>query len=391
MTNKEQSNHKAERVILTTNPSITALDQRQWNMMVPEDDPSLQYEFLRALEDSGSCISETGWAPCHIAASIDGQLIGGAPCYLKNHSYGEFVFDWAWANAYERAGMSYYPKLLIAVPFTPVSGARIISHPDHDSAAIRSHIAGALPTIAEKLKVSSVHCIFCNTNDLDALTANNFVSREGRQFHWHNPGYQNFDDFLSALSSKKRKNIIRERRRVKDQGIQLTWVDGPDITTQHKNLLYACYQNTIREHGSYAYLTSSFFENLIQALPNSVQMLVASKDNKDLACGFFLRGKNTLYGRYWGALEHVTDLHFEVCYYTPIEYCIEHQLLKFEAGAQGEHKLSRGLTPQKTLSAHWLVNPGFHEAVKQFTLNEQDHLAEYTQMLESHSPFKQTE
>ena len=385
------ANDKGARVVLTTNARMDQIDPDAWNRMVSDDDPSLRHEFLKALESSESCSRETGWIPCHITATRDDVLLGGAPCYLKTHSYGEFVFDWAWANAYERAGLAYYPKLLIASPFTPVSGQRILCCPDVNGLQIREQIASALPIIAKKLNASSVHCIFCQPSDLEALNASGFVPREGRQFHWHNAAYARFEDFLGALSSKKRKNIARERRRVTDQGMAMRWVPGNAIEPQHIDLLYACYQNTIAEHGSYAYLNPRFFEHLVRDLPEAVQLLIASRNNLDIACGFFLRGKNALYGRYWGSLEHVPDLHFEVCYYSPIEYCIAQGISRFEAGAQGEHKLSRGLTPQKTQSAHWLANPGFHDAVRRFTREEEDHLADYSRMLESHSPFKRTE
>lgn len=387
-TARREPNDKGGQVLLTTNPGMDQIDREQWNAMVPPDDPSLRHEFLLALEHSGSCCAETGWVPCHITASIDGQLVGGVPCYLKNHSYGEFVFDWAWANAYERAGLAYYPKLLIAAPFTPVTGARLLVHPEFAGRDIADMIARSLPTIASKLKASSVHCIFCNPSDLQTLSAQGFIAREGRQFHWYNKQYQRFEDFLGALSSKKRKNILRERRRVRDEGVSLSWIAGRDIQKHHTELLYACYRNTIAEHGSYAYLNPRFFVELAESLPEGIQLLVASQGGNEIACGFFLRGQRTLYGRYWGALTHVNDLHFEVCYYSPIEYCIEHGLHRFEAGAQGEHKLSRGLTPQKTQSAHWLANPGFHEAVRRFTSDEEEHLADYTRILESHSPFK---
>ena len=381
-------NDKAVRVSITTNSSMRNIDADQWNAMVDPDNPGVRHEFLLAFEESGCCCPESGWTPCHLTVQLDGKLVGGTPCYLKTHSYGEFIFDWAWANAYQRSGIPYYPKLLIAVPFTPVGGQRILHHPDHDEAFIRDNITRALPAVADELKASSVHCLFCTEKDLDALVQNGFVRREGRQFHWHNDQYQGFDDFLTRLSSKKRKNILRERRRVIEQGISLQWHHGKEITTEHLDLLFSCYRNTIAEHGSYPYLNQKFFETFVQTLPSAVQLLTAQHNGRYIACAFFLRGQNSLFGRYWGALEHASDLHFEACYYAPIEYCINHGLKRFEAGAQGEHKLSRGLTPQTTLSGHWLAHEGFHDAVHRFTAEEEIHLADYTEALNAHSPFR---
>ena len=387
--NGPDPNDKVAGVSITTNRSMRSIDAGQWNRMVDPDNPGLRHEMLLAFEESGCCCPESGWTPCHLTAHRDGNLIGGAPCYLKTHSYGEFVFDWAWANAYQRHGLSYYPKLLVAVPFTPVGGQRLLHHLDYDEELIRKSIAKALPAVATELKASSVHCIFCTESDLRLLCENRFVRREGRQFHWHNNQYQDFSDFLTRLSSKKRKNILRERRRVVEQDIALQWHHGKDITKEYLDLLYLCYRNTIAEHGSYAYLNRKFFEILIETIPDGVQLLTAHHGGQPIACAFFLRGKDSLYGRYWGALAHASDLHFEACYYAPIEYCIENGLKRFEAGAQGEHKLSRGLTPQTTLSAHWLAHEGFHDAVRRFTAEEESHLADYTDILDAHSPFKQ--
>ncbi|MBT4806177.1 MAG: N-acetyltransferase, partial [Acidiferrobacteraceae bacterium] len=382
------ANDKGLEAHITTHAAMDHIPRSQWNALVPEDAPSLRHEFLEALERSGSCTTATGWTPCHITVHIGDTLVGGAPCYLKHHSYGEFIFDWAWANAYQRAGLKYYPKLLVAVPFTPVSGNRLLHHPEFESASIHSIIAGALPQIATRLGASSVHCLFCTDADLSPLTANGFVRRESYQFHWRNDDYRDFDDFLQKLSSKKRKNILRERRRVREQEITLHWLQGSQLNSSHLDFLTACYTNTIAEHGSYAYLSREFFAQLARELPDSVQLLRATRNGQDIACAFFIRGKTALFGRYWGALEQVSDLHFEVCYYAPIEYCIKHDLTRFEAGAQGEHKLSRGLTPEITLSAHWLAHREFHDAIGRYTIEESSQLAEYTRVLQAHTPFR---
>ncbi len=385
---KRGPNDNGDKALITTNSTMCQIPRAQWNALVPDDSPSLRHEFLQALEDSGSCTPASGWTPCHITVHCGGTLAGAAPCYLKAHSYGEFIFDWAWANAYQRSGLSYYPKLLLAVPFTPVSGARLLHHPDFKSTTVRDSIATALPAIADQLGASSVHCLFCTDADLTRFITNGFVRRESRQFHWQNEHYHDFDHFLGRLSSKKRKNILRERRRVLEQGIELRWLHGHEISNGHLDLLMACYGNTIAEHGSYAYLGREFFAQLVQTLPDSVQLLLAEHHGRYVACAFFIRGDTSLFGRYWGALEHIPDLHFEACYYAPIEYCIQHGLTRFEAGAQGEHKLSRGLTPETTLSAHWLSHPGFHKAISRYTAQEESQLADYTRVLEAHTPFR---
>ena len=348
----------------------------------------LRYEFLQALESSGAVCRDTGWKPCHLGLTRDDRLVAAVPCYLKSHSYGEFIFDWAWARAYQQSGLEYYPKLLVAVPFTPVTGRRLLTDPQHDTNQLAPVLVRGLRTLAEKLEVSSVHCLFSTSSDNRYFRDFDFVDRTSHQFHWQNDGYQDFHDFLGSLSSKKRKNITRERRRVREAGIRMSWLDQSEVTDQTVDFFFACYRNTIAEHGSYLYLNRDFFQSVCTNLPDHVRMLVAEKDGNPVAAAFFLCGQHSLYGRYWGALEWIPDLHFETCYYAPIEYCIANGLSRFEAGAQGEHKLSRGLMPARTLSAHWLSHSGFHDAVERYTREERRDIERYTAVLAEHSPFR---
>ncbi len=349
----------------------------------------LRHEFLSALESSGAVCRDTGWKPCHLALTSGNVLVAAAPCYLKSHSYGEFIFDWAWARAYQQSGLEYYPKLLVAVPFTPITGRRLLTDPQHEPDQLAPVLVGGLRRLAEKLDVSSVHCLFSTSGDNRYFRDFDFVDRTSHQFHWQNYGYTDFQNFLGSLSSKKRKNIVRERRRVREAGIRMCWLDKAELTDQRLGFFFDCYSNTIAEHGSYLYLNREFFRTICTNLPDQVRMLVAERDERPVAAAFFLCGEHSLYGRYWGALEWVPDLHFETCYYAPIEYCISNGLSRFEAGAQGEHKLSRGLMPAKTLSAHWLSHSGFHDAVERYTREERQDIERYTEVLAEHSPFRQ--
>ena len=295
------------------------------------------------------------------------------------------AMDFADREAVKR---EYYPKLLVAVPFTPVTGCRLLTDPQHDTDQLAPVLVRGLRTLAEKLEVSSVHCLFSTSSDNRYFRDFDFVDRTSHQFHWQNDGYQDFHDFLGSLSSKKRKNITRERRRVREAGIRMSWLDQSEVTDQTVDFFFACYRNTIAEHGSYLYLNRDFFQSVCTNLPDHVRMLVAEKDGNPVAAAFFLCGQHSLYGRYWGALEWIPDLHFETCYYAPIEYCIANGLSRFEAGAQGEHKLSRGLMPARTLSAHWLSHSGFHDAVERYTREERRDIERYTAVLAEHSPFR---
>jgi uncharacterized protein len=371
---------------------LARIDAARWNALVDPDAPMLRHEFLHALEATGCVCPDSGWAPCHLVASEDGEPVAAVPMYLKSHSYGEYVFDWAWANAWERAGQPYYPKLLVASPFTPVGGDRILVHPRLEAQGRRDETARAMIRAAleqaRELNVSSLHWIFTSDRDTALLEGEGLLRRTGTQFHWHNAPFSDFDGFLAALSSSKRKNIRRERRRVQEAGVRFRFVEGDGLHPDHWDRFHGFYRRTIGRYGAIPYLNLEFFRTLGKRMPAHCLLLFAERDGEDIAGAFFLRGANALYGRYWGTLVDIDGLHFETCYYRPIEYCIERGLARFEAGAQGEHKLQRGLLPATTCSAHWLQDPRFAAAVADFLSREARGIARYDEALRSHSPFR---
>jgi hypothetical protein len=297
------------------------------------------------------------------------------------------VFDWAWAEAYRRAGLAYYPKLVAAVPFTPVTGPRLLVAPDAPPETRARLIEGAR-ALAEELNVSSLHWLFADAADTALLEQSGLLRRDGYQFHWHNRGYRDFDDFLAGFSAVKRKKVRRERRQVREAGITLAAAEGTAIGPELWDSFYDFYLATIEKHGAHAYLTRAFFRELSERLPESLVLIVARRNNDCLAAAFFVRGADTLYGRYWGTRAAVPGLHFETCYYAAIDYCIAHGLARFEAGAQGEHKLTRGFLPTPTYSAHWLRHPEFNRAVEDFLRRERRGVDMYIDELDRHSPFK---
>ncbi len=368
--------------------SLDQIDPDEWNQLVPVNSPTLSFQFLNALEKSG-CVSEkTGWKPRHVTLHNQNGIVAAVPCYLKFHSWGEFIFDWAWANAYDQAGLTYYPKLLIAVPFTPITGSRLLVKPNQNRIALQKQLTGAVSLLAEEEAVSSVHWLFTTENETTQLTQAGLLPRVSNQFHWNNAGYVSFADFLTALNAKKRKNILRERRRVRDTGIHFRWRTGHEATPTDWQHFYHCYHHTIDDHGSITYLNLDFFLQLAETIPSNVRLLLAEQGGISIAAAFFLCTNDALYGRYWGTVRPIPDLHFETCYYQPIEYCVTHGLNRFEAGAQGEHKLSRGLMPNTIHSAHWLRHPDFYDAIARYTEDEAEHVKQYMNMLERHSPFR---
>ncbi len=368
--------------------SLDQIGPDEWNRLVPANSPTLSFEFLNALEKSGCVSEETGWKPRHVTLHNQNGIVAAVPCYLKYHSWGEFIFDWAWANAYDQAGLTYYPKLLIAVPFTPITGSRLLIQPNQDRTALQKRLTNAVSLLAEEEAVSSVHWLFTTENETAQLTQTGLLPRVSNQFHWDNAGYASFADFLGALNTKKRKNILRERRRVRDAGIRFSWRTGHEATPTDWQHFYHCYRRTIDDHGSITYLNLDFFLQLAKTLPGNVRLLLAEQGGIPIAAAFFLCSNDALYGRYWGTVRSITDLHFETCYYQPIEYCVTHGLGHFEAGAQGEHKLSRGLMPHTIHSAHWLRHPDFYDAIARYTEEEAEHVKRYMNMLERHSPFR---
>jgi len=307
------------------------------------------------------------------------------PLYLKTHSYGEYVFDWGWAEAYERHGVRYYPKLLGAVPFTPVSGARLMAA-SHDD---RRRLLDAALALARETRASSLHVLFPGDEGAAELEALGGLRRRGVQFHWINPGYASFEEFLAALTREKRKKIRQERRRVREAGIEWRWIAGSEATEADWRFFSRCYRQTYREHRSTPYLNPEFFLRIAERMPERLLLIEASRDGRPFAGSLAVLGPDAMYGRHWGALEHVPLVHFEACYYQTIEYCIAHRIPRFEGGAQGEHKMARGLMPVETSSAHWIVHDGFRDAIGEFLARETRGIGGYIDELNEHTPYRE--
>jgi hypothetical protein len=352
--------------------------------MQEEANPFLSHAFLHALHESRSASAKTGWLPQYLTLWQKEELIAAMPLYLKDHSYGEYVFDWAWADAYRRNGLQYYPKLLSAIPFTPVSGSRLLARDD----AARSALVSALTRLQESTEVSSTHVLYPPLQQARELEQAGFLLRSGVQFHWLNQGYANFEDFLSSLEQKKRKNIRAERRKVREAGINLRRVAGVDATEADWRFFKRCYDHTYAEHYSSPYLNLGFFLRLGETMPQNILLVIAEHDGKPIASSLLIHTDKVLFGRYWGAIEHHPCLHFETAYYQPLEFCIEHGIGAFEGGAQGEHKMARGFLPVRTWSAHWLAHPGFADAVERYLEQESGGIAAYIDELNERNPFR---
>ncbi|MCW5604945.1 MAG: N-acetyltransferase [Burkholderiales bacterium] len=363
--------------------SLSGVSPAVWNRLA-DGDPFLRHEFLSALHETGCASAETGWTPQYLLLRENGTLAGAMPLYLKTHSYGEYVFDWAWADAYYRHGLHYYPKLLSAIPFTPVSGRRVLA----DTPERRERLIATALELARELKVSSLHCLLPPAEQAACMAAQGMMLRHGVQFHWTNRGYGDFEDFLAGLNHAKRKKIRQERRKVRDAGIAFEWLEGAAIGERDWAFFSHCYRKTYSEHHSTPYLNLEFFQRIGAALPRHMVLIVAKREDRPIAASFCVRGNDSLYGRYWGALEFHPALHFEACYYQGIEYCIARGLRTFEGGAQGEHKIARGLLPVETCSAHWLAHPEFSAAVENFLAREARGMAHYIDELNERSPFK---
>jgi len=376
---------------LRQHTSYTEITSESWNALTGTDCPALRHEYLLALETSGSATAATGWQPLPLLVENGaGRIVGAAPLWLKSHSFGELVYDFAWAQAYERAGLRYYPKLIAAVPFSPIAGPRLLIAPDADRLAVIAALTQGARTLAEQTKASSLHWLFTDAADAAALEELGYLHRTGYQFHWQNQNYADFEDFLAGLSSDKRKKLKRERRHVQEAGIVMEVRDGPDVTPALWDLFYDFYTSNIQRHGGMIHLTREFFQRLGRNLPESLVLVLARRDNDYVGAAIYLRGQNTLYGRYWGGREGFNSLHFEACYYTPIEYCIARGLTHFEGGAGGEHKLARGFLPVITHSMHWLRHPQFARAVADYLERERNGVEVYMDELNEHAPFKQT-
>ncbi len=385
----------AYRIRLHADPC--ALDARAWDDLVdaqPEATPFLRHAFFAALHTSASAVSGTGWQPQFVTLEdASGRLAAAAPLYLKSHSYGEYVFDWAWADAYHRHGLRYYPKLVGAVPFTPVPGPRLLAR----DATSRRQLLDAVRTVAADARLSSVHLLFLDPTDrteIDAAAADGWMVRSGVQFHWHNRApepYADFADFLAHLARDKRKKIQQERRRVAEAGVTLSTLEGDEISVEDWDFFHRCYALTYAAHHSTPYLTRDFFEHIRTSLPQAWLMTVARRDGRRIAASLVAidRARGVAWGRYWGAVEPVPCLHFEACYYQPLAWCITQRFRRFEGGAQGEHKMARGLRPVQTFSAHWLAHPRFAEAVADFLAREGQGIDGYLDELNERLPFRE--
>lgn len=367
--------------------SLSDVGQTAWDELVglqEKRNPFLSYAFLHALHESGSAAPETGWQPQYLTLWRGETLEAAMPLYLKSHSYGEYVFDWAWADAYRRHRLAYYPKLLSAIPFTPVSGNRLLTrHPE-----AQSRLIDALAALQEDNGLSSTHVLFLPENEAQALAQAGFMLRSGVQFHWLNQGYRDFDDFLSTLDRKKRKNIRAERRKVNEAGVLFRHVAGKEATEADWDFFKRCYDNTYAAHYSTPYLNLDFFLRIGASMPDNILLVVAEREGKPIASSLVIHDAKTLYGRYWGAVEEVSCLHFETAYYQPLEFCIHHKIGCFEGGAQGEHKMARGFLPQKTWSAHWLAHPAFADAIERFLAQETSGIDTYIDELGERNPFR---
>jgi uncharacterized protein len=392
--------------------SVLAVGAAEWNALLDrqhEPSPFMRHEYLAAMEESGSATALTGWTPRLVTLRRDGELQAACALYLKDHSYGEYVFDWAWANAYQQNRLAYYPKALVAVPFTPVPGTRLLAR----NAAARQALLTAALAWCKKQKLSSLHLLFGAEEDIAACRQAGLMLRHTVQFHWsnlasgrpegENASYRSFDEFLASLAHDKRKKIRQERRKVADAGVTFRSSTGADISAADWTLFYRCYERTYLEHGNAPYLSRDFFRRMARELPQHWLLFVAQRAGKPIATSLVALSEpaekgdgaapagraRVAYGRYWGALERVDCLHFEACYYQPLQWCIEHGFDRFEGGAQGEHKMARALMPVKTHSAHWLAHPAFADAVERFLEREGQGIENYLEHLGERSPFRQ--
>ncbi|HWU76856.1 MAG TPA: GNAT family N-acetyltransferase [Rhodanobacter sp.] len=372
-------------LIARFHPAIGEIDAATWDALRADENPFVSHAFLSALEDTGCIHADWGWQAHHVGLYSDGHLVAAAPLYLKGNSHGEFVFDWGWARAWERAGGEYYPKLLNAVPYSPVPGPRLLAGNDERTAALRRALVDAMRAEAGRMGLSSVHANFLQPTEIAAFDQQ-WLARSDVQFHWHNHGYRHFPDFLATLSHKKRKNILRERSQVDASGLAIEWRSGDTLSDNEWQCVHALYEATFDAKGNHAALTAAFFRQLGE-LGSLAQVALARKEGRVVAMALFMQGNGVLYGRYWGASLDVPGLHFELCYYRGIEYAITQQLHRFEPGAQGEHKLARGFLPVRTCSRHWLANRDFRAAVAASLAREGPAVDAYAAELLQHSPY----
>ena len=368
---------------LTVVDSLEGVDVAAWQAMA-QDNPFVSHSFLSLLQGVGCVHGRHGWYPQYVLLHQGSVLCGAAPCFLKTHSRGEFVFDQGWAQAFAHNGLSYYPKLLVASPFTPVQGPRLLAV----DAVARQALAQGLRQLCLQMQASSLHILFAQPEDIQALQGAGFMVREGVQFHWKNAGYASTQDFLAQLSQDKRKKMRQDSKYVAAAGITYRWLEGAQLTPAHLQFFYRCYVQTYVEHHSQPYLTEAFFQQAHASNVLHFVLVLAERDGQPVACALNVRAGDTLYGRYWGSMEFVRGLHFETCYMQSIAYCIAHQLQVFEGGAQGEHKMARGLLPVTTYSAHYVGHPQFAQAIADFLQQETAAIEHYVHELQASSPFK---
>ncbi len=363
--------------------SIHEVKPNQWDALT-DGTPLLTHAFLSSLEQAHCVGVGTGWVPQPLVVRDGEQLLGAMPLYLKTHSYGEYVFDWAWADAFERSGHRYYPKLLSAIPFSPITSARLLAK----TPKVQNMLLGALEQVIQHHGLSSAHVLFPDTDSSNRLQAANWMVRHGVQFRWENENFTNFEHFLTTLTHDKRKKIHQERKKIQASGVVSKRLQGNTITPENLDFFYACYYNTYAEHRSSPYLTREFFSLIIQKMPQNLLLIIAELNGVPIASTLSIFNQNTLYGRYWGATQFVSGLHFELCYYQAQEFCIEQKIQFFEGGAQGEHKLARGFKPRPTCSYHKIMNPDFAHAIQDFLTRETTGMVQYVSELEERVPFK---
>ena len=369
--------------------SMSQVDSTSWNQLAGDADPFLRHEFLLALEQSGSVCQKSGWIPAHLLVLDDDSLIAFMPLYLKNHSWGEYVFDHQWAEAYHQQGLEYYPKWLTAIPLTPCQGTRIVIKESISSLKVTQALLSFIKQLSEQPNVSSWHCLFPTLQEAELLKSLELSIREGVQFQWFNNHYQDFDAFLQTLNTSKRKMIKRERRRIQEQDIRLLRISGAKVSPLQWQIFYNFYSITYLKKGSQPYLNLAFFQQIAATMGEQLLLVLAFKDDLPIAAALSFIGRETLYGRYWGCDEEYSNLHFETCYYQGLDYCIENGLQRFDSGAQGEHKIARGFEPITTYSAHWLKDKRFAKAIEDFVTEEKIMLARYKQKASTFLPFKQ--
>jgi uncharacterized protein len=371
--------------------SLNDISSAEWNAVAGIHCPFTRYEFLSALENNGCVGEKWGWLTQHLVVRDAKKVIAVVPLYIKDNSYGELVFDWSWAEAYQRAGLDYYPKLVSAIPYTPATGSRILFHPELDEVAennLSKEIIQHVIQHAENTGMSSVHCLFTNTVQTDQLVQAGMLSRLGCQFQWRNQNYRDFDDYLSRFTSKKRKKIKRERRYVQDAKIEIQVLEGGEISELQWDIFQRFYRSTFAKRSGWPTLNKKFFMDVSQTMGDQVLLVMCLHQGREIAASLCFKNTETLYGRHWGCDEDFHSLHFEACYYQGLDYCIKHGLKAFEPGAQGEHKISRGFLPEQTRSTHWLADARFQHIISQYLVNEAESMQGYISEMKSRSPFK---